>query len=64
MASAVVHSKAMVLPSFIHCCNYHGLYVVFLCWVLVLFCSALCPFEFCNHLAGEVRAGCFIFVMF
>ena len=25
----------------------------------VLLCVNLCPFQFCNHLDGEERAGCF-----
>ena len=30
----------------------------------VLFCSALFPFKFCNHLDGEERAGCFALFVF
>ena len=35
-----------------------------LCWVLVLLCSTLCPFLFCNHPSGDERDGCFTFVVF
>ena len=27
--------------------------------VFVLLCITLCPFQFCNHLDEEDRAGCF-----
>ena len=33
-------------------------------FVFVLECITLCPFEFCNHLEEEERAGCFAFVVF
>ena len=32
--------------------------------VFVLVCITLCPFQFCNHLDKEERAGCFAFVAF
>ena len=32
--------------------------------VFVLLCITLCPLQFCNHLGGEERAGCFAFVVF
>ena len=30
----------------------------------VLLCVTLCPFQFCNHLDGEERAGCFALFVF
>ena len=57
MASVAVCSKAVVLLLFIHC-------LLMLRWSITLFCSTLCPFLFCNHLAGEERVGCFTFVVF
>ena len=30
----------------------------------VLLYVTLCPFEFCNHLDGEERAGCFALFVF
>ena len=30
---------------------------------VVLFCIALCPFGFCNHLEEEERADCFAVVV-
>ena len=47
---------------FIVCCFSHCLWDLVL--GLVLFCSTLCPFCVCNHLAGEKRAGRFTFVAF
>ena len=32
--------------------------------VFVLVCITLCPFQLCNHLDEEERAGCFAFVAF
>ena len=32
--------------------------------VFVLVCITLCPFQFCNHLDEEDRAGCFAFIVF
>ena len=29
----------------------------------VLLYVTLCPFEHCNHLDGEERAGCFVFLV-
>ena len=31
--------------------------------VFVLLCITLCPFQFCNHLEEERRAGCFAFIV-
>ena len=28
-------------------------------FVFVLLCISLCPFQFCNHLEEEEKAGCF-----
>ena len=33
-----------------------------LCLVLVLLCSIICPFYFCNFLTKEERAGCFTLI--
>ena len=30
----------------------------------VLLCVTLCPFQFCNHLDGEERVGCFALFVF
>ena len=32
--------------------------------VFVLVCITLCPFQFCNHLGEEDRAGRFAFIIF
>ena len=32
-------------------------------FVFVLLCITLCLFEFCNHLKGEEKAGCFAFIV-
>ena len=34
------------------------------CVGLCLVCITLCPFQFCNHLEEEERAGCFAFIVF
>ena len=39
--------------------EWDGLY-----WVLVLYCSPLCSFWFCNHLADGEKAWCLALVMF
>ena len=57
-AFIAVHSKGVVLLLLIHCILLL-LFGGFLCLNLVLLCSSLCPFKFCNHLVEEVRAGCF-----
>ena len=56
-------SKAVVHLLFIHCLLLLLLFV-FLCWVLVLLWVLYVLFWFCNHPAGEERAGCFTFVVF
>ena len=60
-------SAAVVLRRWFCCCLFNVLpllpfFVGVNCKVCVLFCSTLCPFLFCNHVAGEERAGCFTFV--
>ena len=62
MASAAVHSKAVVQLLFVHCVLLLSLFVVY--WVFVKFCSILWPFWFCNHLPGEEQVGCFTFFSF
>ena len=32
--------------------------------VFIFVCITLCPFQFCNHLHKEERAGCFAFIVF
>ena len=32
-------------------------------FVFVLLCITLCPFQFCNHLKGEEKAGCFAIIV-
>ena len=32
--------------------------------VFVLICITLCPFQLCNHLDGEEKAGCLAFIVF
>ena len=52
--SVVVDSLFIVVP------NVCGT----LCLVLVLLCSDLCPFEFCNLYDGEERTDCFTLIVF
>ena len=65
MASAAVCSKAIILLLFIHWLLLLPLFVFFLlvlCFLVQYFVSFLVLQSFC--LAGEERAGCFIFVVF
>ena len=32
-------------------------------FVVVLLCITLCPFQFCNHLEEEDKAGCFAIIV-
>ena len=32
-------------------------------FVFVSLCVILCPFQFCNHLEEEEKAGCFAFIV-
>ena len=59
-----VRSKAVAVLMFLtHCFIYLTLFVGVMC--RYLFCYAfLCPFEFCNHLDEEERAGCFALIIF
>ena len=57
MASAAVSTKVLILLLFIHCLLLPPLFVGVLCLVIVMFCSALFNFLFCNHLAGEEISG-------
>ena len=60
-----VCSKVLGLLFFIHYLLLLRLFVVFgSCSVLVLLCSTLYPFQICNYLAGEERAGCMTFLVF
>ena len=42
---------------------YFPLFVMVLCLSLLLVCITFCPFEVCNHLEKEERAGCFAFIV-
>ena len=64
MASAADRSKAVNLLLFVYGLMLLLLFVGFSCLVLVLLNSTLCPLKFCNHLAGEERAGYFTFIVF
>ena len=46
---SVVGDPLMIDTSIVGFCN---------CFMFCL-CVTLCPFQFCNHLDGEKRAGCF-----
>ena len=54
----------MVVLLLIHSLLLVTLFVWVLCLVHILLCSTLCPFNVCNHLDGEERAGCFTFSFF
>ena len=32
-------------------------------FVIGLLCITLCPFQFCNHLEEDEKAGCFAFIV-
>ena len=49
----------LLLIHYSHDCVFSG----GLCLILVLLCSTKCPFELCNHLAEEERAGCFTLIV-
>ena len=53
MASAAVHSKAVVLLLMIHCLLLLPLFLGFLCLVLVLLPSTLCPSSVAITLMGK-----------
>ena len=60
-----VRSKAVVLLLFIHCLLLLQLFVgcFFVCQVLVLFCSTLCHFLFCNYLTRLLYFRCVLDAM-
>ena len=64
MASAADCFKVVVVLLLIHCLLLFPLSVGVLYLALVLLCSSQCPFQFCNHLAEEERAGCFTLIVF
>ena len=41
---------------------YEYVFLGFVCLVLVLLCSILCPFQFCNHLDGDERESWLFYI--